>query len=469
MSLSATEWRAKINGEGPRERVPPGAGVGGLQLCILLDVTRNLYNKLLALFDSAAEELGALSHEASELWSEVRMMRAYTAEMEKKVGASQARVNELERYRAQTQGLVTPKTGYSFRSYDNVQCRAVPEYALADMDKRISDLNKQLADKNSLVEDMRANENYRAAEKTRLISELQQKITDKSKGFQGGVELALENKVDGSGMVAKVYELEGFATRRRTGAVLALRDVPVPAHTLAQIGALRHELHNLRLSSKAEIDKLLKSNQSLAHPLPVTYGVDVSAVTGDVTVVTVKQGGKLLFSIDVKQENAKRRWPQHIDWKPFVLPAVRFCGPKVQPQNIPRTDYVATASDSDKPRFDITRYTPARKAFHQEHIADIAKWQRGRAQIARHGRKWLPWEDRTLSSRYLSGWSLKELADWHCREWEAILCRLQRLAGKKVESAVTSDALALMWIYFFTLKGNALPERIRKIALNKEA
>jgi hypothetical protein len=229
---------------------------------------------------------------------------------------------------------------------------------------------------------------------------------------------------------------------------------------------------------------LAEKSFTLAPEAPVTYGVDFGKDAGDSTVVTVRQGSKVLHVIDLEaernKESAKKYYGsdfvapfgRHINWRPLS----RYCGDwksQFQQYNFAAAEARVLAAGvkekEETPNFNIDRYTPRLRAAHRSYVREIIDWQDKRGVIPAHGATWFPWEDAALRRRYFSGTPLRELASIHGREWEAILCRLQRLAGRKVENAVTSDVLNLMWIYFFRISGLALPERVRKIAMGAAA
>jgi hypothetical protein len=228
---------------------------------------------------------------------------------------------------------------------------------------------------------------------------------------------------------------------------LAVRDAAIES-LRQETGKQRHELHNLKLSSDAEIRRLVKSNQSLAHPLPITYGVDVSKETGEVTVITVKQGGKPLFCIDVEQENAKRRnlW----NWKPVFKfgPTNAWLG--AQLQNLPRSGgYAAELRVS------------ADIAERNKTIVRLNRWQSGRGLLYNHNKRWTRFHDEDLTTLYKRGDSVASLAVVLKREWEAVLYRLARNA-KWPEEWVRHDKFlpfALMW--FFKPSGVGLDTHMR--------
>jgi uncharacterized coiled-coil protein SlyX len=337
-------------------------GYGGLVAARISDAARTAYDKLSAQFDELTGEL-------ADLWAEVQYLREFKKLANAQMDKNRDKIVELERYKERTQGLCMTMSGYSFTSWDKVQCRAVPEHVLANTTNRITELNKQLAVRDAAIESLRQ-----------------------------------------------------------------------------ETGKQRHELHNLKLSSDAEIRRLVKSNQSLAHPLPITYGVDVSKETGEVTVITVKQGGKPLFCIDVEQENAKRRIVHDWKWKPYTL-AQRFIRPL---QNLPRSGgYAAELRVS------------ADIAERNKTIVRLNRWQSGRGLLYNHNKRWTRFHDEDLTTLYKRGDSVASLAVVLKREWEAVLYRLACNA-KWPEEWVRHDKFlpfALMW--FFKPSGVGLDTHMR--------
>lgn len=196
--------------------------------------------------------------------------------------------------------------------------------------------------------------------------------------------------------------------------------------------------------------------------VPVTYGVDFSGPNKEHTVITVRQGFKVLHTIDVAAERKKQDWSWFLQF------------PKLSNFADVEARWASTMFDGFKPQVNVAVVQP------RQHGKSLLQWRMRRAaydkaqdvrrrngRIYNHNNRWSKGMDGVLVAQYRSGMTLYDIACAQGREWEAVLYRLAFLAEwpRHLRVGPAEEALLhRMWMHFFTVTGAPLPMREQRLA-----
>jgi len=365
------------------EKLASRESVCGWTIAHLLDASRHLYNLLWTDFIE-------LTHEAAELWDEVKSLRQQRAEVESTNGKLHRALGEEQRqHRGKCAELLRVER---------------------ERDIFCINLSTMRAEKDRLQNEC---DNARAGY-NELRTMYQQKCAELEK--LRNTQLNHMDKVTlGNG-----YEGTVVATYR-------MSELPMVKALQQQVAKLQEQQQQQQFNA-------------------VTYAVDFSR-GGDDTVVTVWRGGKVVHNINIADERRKhserktaaRMWHWH-----------HAHGYNAGKSAFTRTwtDYVAQTARVWPRRstviVDDFGAVEARVWAHQfmQHPQNLPK---------RHGKPWTATEDDTLRTRYLDNRPLDEIAVFHQREPEAILYRLAKLNRWGLHSKRNTKFLAEARNWFFAV------------------
>lgn len=430
----------------------------------VLDATRKLYNLLWLDFIE-------LTAECNKLWEEVQYLRK---QVPSKLSNSSSRFDFWSRMADHTPDIQAQYDKFMNRFYtdDDLKSRfldwIVPArlvdaayLAYADLREQCEKVEIERDEARATIDKLRAHPDDRitAWEKVynaictnwwskghpgrgdcgmdravNAIEDMARQAKEKVPGF-GGVELTMD--VRGTKVTGRVYELNPYGSHPPRKQLLAEREVAMPHFdkALAEIEALKKR--NLELCA-----------ENMQLRAPVTYGVDIGK--DDKTIITVRQGDKVLHVIDVSAERQNKEMLNQFKWADFASIEARMASKLF--------GYAVTPRQQGKSHM---QWAINRAAYD---AAQHTRRLNGRIQC--HGKRWTVAMDADLRDMYRRGSALYSIAIDQGREWEAVLYRLAHLccwpkAWLRPENH--EKFLHQAWTWFFTVRGSPLPNSSQRV------
>ena len=444
----------------------PMRGFGDMWLlpARIVDAARNAYNALLTDFEE-------LTGECAWLWDEVRGMRGVIAAWKLEQERQKIRIADLEMRLAAQAAAHTDLVDTTFT-----------------LRKENQELRKSMyvQPRVRLDFEYHADGSYTVHARDQFATKLDSKKMPPQR-VVGGYELTMD--VRGTKVTGRVYELEPYYSSQRRVRTLCEREIAMPAFdkALVENEELKEENDDLRTRlatptleddrakawlkvydairrvwwtpdqlrerGSTGMERAVNAVEDMAAKAtaPVTYGVDFGNTNADKTVVTVRQGDKVLHVIDVDAHYEK--WQKERESKPYagtvVLQNMQLTFPKL----LAEAERVAATTWGRK----TPRQIVQPEAFEVARAA-LVEWQHGRVtSLGNHHCRWTPMMDKELLDAYHSGYALRVLALHTRREWEAVLYRLAHLCHWPKPWGYHSAFLKRAWLWFFTTRGCAKP------------